>query len=588
MNNHDQAQRFYILGGALSVLPLLVAVQILRIQLSPNWIKPILEALPNWPYEQHEVITPRGLIYDRNGALLAGNKIVYEVGIELQYDRNPEVIAQMLSAMLDVDYMDVYAAASKEYVSGKSVYALIKQNVPQEQAEKLKNLIAQMEEQAEKSKSKNPPRLTGVVLYPRLARAYPENTLAANILGYVTLQGQGVFGVEEKYNDILAGQPRYVVDPLNPLNVGERESVPRGVSLILSIDALVQLEVERILDKALRQSGADSGTIVVYIPKTGEILAMASVPRIDPNRYWDYEDIIKGKAPFNRAIGATYEPGSVYKPITMAIAFEIGAVNLETIFTDTGVFSYKHNTVYNWNRGAWGPQSMQGCLQHSLNVCLAWVAVQIGNEEFYRGMQAFGIGRLTGVDLAGEMQGRLKMPGDSDWIDGELVLNAFGQGVSVTPLQIAVAISALANDGKIMVPHVVRAVIGDGYQRNIEPELAGMPISAETARLMSELLARSLEKESSDALVTGYRVAGKTGTAEIPTPTGYTSNETNASFVGWVPVDDPQFLVYIWLEKPKTSPWGSIVAAPVFREVVEKLVVLLNIPPDAIRMKLSQ
>lgn len=587
MNNRDQTQRFYILGGVLSILPLMVAVQILRIQLSPNWIRPILEALPGWPWEQHRVTTPRGLIFDRNGSLLAGNQIVYEVGIELQYERNAEFIAQMLSVLLDVDYMDVYAAASKEYVPGESVYVPIKQNVSQEQAEKLKSLIEQLEAEAEKSKSKNPPRLTGVVLYPRLARIYPEHTLASNVLGYVSLLGNGVFGVEEKYNDILAGQQKSVVNPLHPLMVEKREEVPKGVSLILTIDAVVQLEVERILDKALRESGAESGTIVVYVPKTGEILAMATIPRIDPNQYWEYEDIIKGKTPFNRAIGAIYEPGSVFKPLTMATAFEVGAVNLDTVFTDTGVFQYKGYTVYNWNRGAWGPQSMQGCLQHSLNVCLAWVAVQIGHANFYRYMQAFGIGRMTGVDLAGEMQGRLKMPGDGDWSEGELALNAFGQGVSVTPLQIAVAISALANEGKIMVPHIVRAVIGDGYQRYIEPTLAGVPISAQTARLMSELLARSLEKESSIALVSGYRVAGKTGTAEIPTLQGYSSYETNASFVGWVPVDEPRFLVYIWLEKPSASPWGSIVAAPVFREVVEKLVVLLNIPPDAIRNKLS-
>jgi cell division protein FtsI/penicillin-binding protein 2 len=229
---------------------------------------------------------------------------------------------------------------------------------------------------------------------------------------------------------------------------------------------------------------------------------------------------------------------------------------------------------------------MQGCMQHSLNVCLAWVATQLGAKDFYAYMQAFNIGRLTGVDLAGEVPGRLKVPGDEDWYDADLGTNAFGQGVSATPLQMAAAISAVANDGRMMAPHVVRSIVNKGYQHDLDVRMAGMPLKPETARTLTDLLARSLETESSDALVTGYRVAGKTGTAEIPTPLGYTSNETNASFVGWGPSDDPRFLIYVWLEKPSTSPWGSVVAAPVFRTAVEKLVVLMNLPPDDIRHKL--
>jgi cell division protein FtsI/penicillin-binding protein 2 len=201
-------------------------------------------------------------------------------------------------------------------------------------------------------------------------------------------------------------------------------------------------------------------------------------------------------------------------------------------------------------------------------------------------MRAFGIGHLSGVDMAGEMPGRLKFPGDADWYDADLGTNAFGQGVAVTPLQMAVAAAAIANDGKLMAPHIVRAVVNKGQQFDTQPRLVGMPISAKTANTLTEMLSRSLEDEASDALVEGYKVAGKTGTAEIPTPFGYSSNATNASFVGWGPVDDPKFLVYIWLEKPTSSPWGSIVASPVFREVVQRLVVLMQIPPDEVRKKL--
>ncbi len=328
--------------------------------------------------------------------------------------------------------------------------------------------------------------------------------------------------------------------------------------------------------------------MVVLDPRTGEVLALATTPRMDLNQFWKYAQVFPKDTPFNRAVSQAYEPGSVFKVLTMASALDFGAVAPDTVFVDTGVFEVGGALIYNWNGGAWGPQDMQGCMQHSLNVCLAWVATQLGPENFYSNLNAFGIGHVTGIDLAGEASGRLKEPGDNDWYAADLGTNAFGQGVSATPIQMAVAISAVANHGVMMAPQIVESVVSDGYQHQIDQRILGMPIKAETADALSNLLANSLENESSDALVTGYRIAGKTGTAEIPTPYGYTSNQTNASFVGWGPADDPRFLVYVWLEKPSTSPWGSVVASPVFRQAAERLVVLLNIPPDAIRRKLTK
>jgi cell division protein FtsI/penicillin-binding protein 2 len=271
----------------------------------------------------------------------------------------------------------------------------------------------------------------------------------------------------------------------------------------------------------------------------------------------------------------------------MAAALDSGAVEPETQFIDTGSFEIGGIYIYNWNYGAWGPQDMQGCMAHSLNVCLTWVATQIGVGDFYRYLQDFGIGHLTGIDLAGESPGRLKLPGDEDWYEAELGTNSFGQGVAVTPVQMAMGVSAIANEGIMVSPHMVRSIVKDGAQFYPTPAIAGNPITAETARTLTEMLAESLVSESSVALVEGYRVAGKTGTAEIPSLSGYSSNLTNASFVGWGPVDDPEFLVYVWLEKPTTSPWGSVVAAPVFREVVERIVVLMDIPPDNIRHQMG-
>ncbi len=198
------------------------------------------------------------------------------------------------------------------------------------------------------------------------------------------------------------------------------------------------------------------------------------------------------------------------------------------------------------------------------------------------------IGHRTNIDLAGEEVYPLSVPGDPTWYTINLATNSFGQGLAVTPIQLLTAVSAIANDGKMMAPHVLKSYIQNGQQYDTAPQVVGMPISAETAKTLTDMLAISLEQEASDALVEGYRVAGKTGTAEIAVNGQYTSNQTNASFIGWGPVDDPQFIVFIWLEKPRTSIWGSIVAAPVFRDAVQELVVLMGLPPDDIRLSLAE
>lgn len=222
---------------------------------------------------------------------------------------------------------------------------------------------------------------------------------------------------------------------------------------------------------------------------------------------------------------------------------------------------------------------MQGCMQHSLNVCLAWVATEMGADSFYEYMQSFGIGRRTQIDLGGELVYPLSTPDDTGWYPIQLATNSFGQGVAVNPVQLATAISAVANDGKMMKPHVLKAVIQDGKQYDTALQVLSVPIKAETARTMTAMLVKSLEEESSSALVPGYSIAGKTGTAEIATDGEYGIELTNASFVGWGPAEDPQFLVYVWIEKPKSSPWGSVVAAPVFSSIVQELVVYLDLPP---------
>jgi cell division protein FtsI/penicillin-binding protein 2 len=587
MKEYHKSWRYPFVGAFLAVLPILIIVQVVRIQVDPEQVDRLMTQSRYWSWERRVIEPTRGQIYDRWGNLLAGNRTVYEIGIELQYVVNPKTIAEVLSDLLDLSYSEVLGAASLPYTKDQSVYAVVADNVSQEQIEKLERQIERIGKGVAQDEDDDVPSLRGLVYQAHLARTYPDDTLASNILGFVGGEGNGYFGVEAYFNDLLAGTPKVVAVPLDPIEVADLPEVPDGASLVLTIDRAIQRSMEAVIDEAVEESGAQSGTLVVLDPSTGEIMALATTSRLNLNEYWHYNEIFDDETPFNRGVSQTYEPGSVFKVITMASALDSGAVTPETVFVDTGMIEIGGAYIYNWNMGAWGPQDMQGCMQHSLNVCLAWTAKQMGPKVFYEYLQKFGIGRLAGVDMAGEVPGRLKMPGDSDWYAAELGTNAFGQGVAVTPVQIAAAISGLANDGKIMAPHIVRSVINEGYQHDIEQRVIAQPISAETAHTLTEMLARSLEVESSDALVEGYRIAGKTGTAEIPTPFGYTSNVTNASFVGWGPTDDPQFLVYVWLEKPLSSPWGSIVASPVFRRAVEKLVLLIDLPPDEVRFRLN-
>ncbi|HJW90113.1 MAG TPA: penicillin-binding protein 2 [Anaerolineales bacterium] len=583
---NEHSWRYTTLVLLLSALAFFIVVQIVRIQTSPQAevFRTQGQAYSgNW----RNIEPARGQIYDRWGHLLAGNITVYEIGVDLVNVENPITIALALNAVTGADYEDVFAAASQDPANG-AVYAVLRNFVTEEQKNRLIQFSKEMEAAYGISQEVNRPSLAGLRFTPHLQRSYPEKELASNILGFVNHEGQGFFGLEENFDENLAGDPRTVWVPLDPNRVEEMPAVPPGASLILTIDRVIQSEVQEILDDSLERYGAEAGTIIVADPMTGEILAMATTPRLDLNEFWNYGDVFPDTTPFNRAVSKSYEPGSVFKVLTMAAALDSGAVQPTTPFLDTGSIEVGGTVIYNWNSGAWGPQDMVGCMQHSLNVCLAWVATQLGANKFYNYMEEFGIGHQTGIELAGEDPGRLKRPGDSDWYEADLGTNSFGQGVAVTPIQMIMAVSAFANDGKMTTPRILRSIIENGRQYNTSPQIAGTPISEETANTITEMLATSLEIESSNALVEGYRVAGKTGTAEIPTPFGYTSNQTHASFLGWGPIDDPRFLVYVWLEKPSVSPWGSEVAAPVFKQVVEKLVVLIDLPPDEIRQRMME
>jgi cell division protein FtsI/penicillin-binding protein 2 len=379
---------------------------------------------------------------------------------------------------------------------------------------------------------------------------------------------------------------------------GNLDRAQPPADLVLTIDREIQAEAEAALKDAIRESEGSRGSILILNPRNGEILAMADYPPVDLQIPDDFLDIFrtKGRQPMDPEgqvvslnVAAPYEPGSTFKVLTMAAALDAGAVTPETEFIDTGRLEFGGVVIHNWRTAPFNLMNMTTCLQYSVNTCLAWTASLLGPGPFYEYMDRFRIGRLTGVDMAPEISGTLRRPGDIDWTDSTLATNAFGQGVSATTLQLAVAISSVANDGVMMTPHVVRRIIlPDGRIHDVVPVPLGQPITAETAHTLSEMLATSLELgEGSKALVDGYRIAGKTGTADIPP---YVTTKTVASFVGWGPVDDPQMLIFIRIDEPTSDgdrQYGSITAAPVFGRLAPRVFTLLGVPPDMVRWNLA-
>jgi cell division protein FtsI/penicillin-binding protein 2 len=584
----DNQWRYNVGFFAIMFFALLLIVQTVRIQFDPQ--AAILRAINKSIYsgEYVSLSAPRGLIYDRYGRLMAGNHTVYEIGVEVNRMKNPNDIALALNLGIGLDYYQTIEILESK--SDSKVYSYIKlaDFIPAHDIEGIATQIESLyDEESDDSRQAD---LRGLVYFPHSQRNYPEGELASNILGFVNLNGPR-FGIEQEYHQRLEGESVQVFLPYNPNLVAELPETPNGESLVLTIDREIQAMVEKIANDAQDTYKADSVTIVVMQPITGEIYAMTSSPRLDPNRYWEYFDVFAKDEinPFNRSISTAFEPGSVFKIFTMAAALDNGTADLETTYEDEGKLEYGGITIRNWNNMPWGEQDMLGCLQHSLNICMANLGIEMGAEEFYKYMNNFGFGHVTAIDLFGEASGRLKAPGDGDWYPADLATNTFGQGVSVTPIQMMMGATAIVNNGKMVIPHIVKSIISENGQTEISPTTYGQPISAETAQTLTELLAQSLEKEASSALVPNYRLAGKTGTAEIPNEEGYSSGDTNATFLGWGPVDDPQFMVYVWVERPDQaiSIWGSFTAAPIFSQVVERLVVLLNIPPDHVRVQLS-
>jgi cell division protein FtsI/penicillin-binding protein 2 len=321
-------------------------------------------------------------------------------------------------------------------------------------------------------------------------------------------------------------------------------------------------------------------------PRNGDILGMANFPTFDPNAYYEIEDEQNWQNP---AINSVWEPGSVFKVITVAAALDTGAITPDWTYNDQGQFDIGGIRIQNWDRQAHGEVGVTQVLVESLNVGAATIALQMGRENFYAMLDKFGIGKPTRVDMQTEEAGIVRVPNslEGDWSDSDLGTNSFGQGLSITPLQMLTAINAIANDGLRMQPRVVYQIVDGDNIYESRPTALNRVISEETANLVTNMMVAVVRDGLDEgAQVPGYTVAGKTGTAEISTPIGYEANAWMMSFVGFFPADDPQVSILIKLDRPTSGRWASQVVAPIFSRMATRLAQLLEIPTDDVRLAL--
>lgn len=422
-------------------------------------------------------------------------------------------------------------------------------------------------------------------------RFYPEGSIGANMTGFVSYSGddsRGQYGLEGFFNEELTGvsgsikTERSAQGELIIMNDREYTKPKNGSDLVLTIDRTIQFTACQKLNEAVKKHGADGGSVVIMDPDTGAILAMCSNPDYDPNHYRDVEDINIFN---NQVVFSQYEPGSIFKGITMAMGIDQEKIMPQTIFTDTGSVKIADYEIKNSDLKAHGIIDMNGVLQESLNTGTIFVMRKIGADVFRDYVKNFGFGEKTGIELEGESTGDIKNL-VKDKMNKELyaATASFGQGIAVTPLQMINAFAAMANGGILMKPYLVKEVIhGDGSRIVTQPKQIRRVISERGAMILSGMLVNVVENgHGKRAGVKGYYVAGKTGTAQIPKKDGrgYEKNAHIGSFAGFAPANNPKFAMLVRLDNPRDVEWAESSAAPLFGEISEFLLHYLQVPTD--------
>lgn len=414
-------------------------------------------------------------------------------------------------------------------------------------------------------------------------RSYPQSSLAARTLGFTNQEGKGQYGIEGYYNRILEGKEgirKTIASVANYLSQNTPDTSEDGADLVLTLDFNIQSTAELLLERTIENLRAKGGTIIVMEPSTGALLASAVFPSFDPNEYGAVQDISVFQNPVVQSI---FEPGSVFKPVTMAAALNEGVLTPETTYVDTGIVRIGGYKILNYDERVWGERTMKEVLQYSINTGAVFVEQQLGHQTFLEYLERFGIFAPTETDLTGEVysQNRELKKG----YEINFATASFGQGIEMTTMQLLRAYSAFANQGRMVQPYIVQEIRENGTTKQTQPKLSPRVISPRTASTITAMLVNVIEEGfAKGAKIPGYDIAGKTGTAQVSyaalgiAKSGYSEN-TVQSFIGYAPALNPKFLLLVQLDNPqaKTAEYSAM---PVFRELAKYILDYYEIPPD--------
>jgi len=432
-------------------------------------------------------------------------------------------------------------------------------------------------------------KIDGIGFSENLFRFYPEGNIGSNILGFVGYVGdkqQGRYGLEEFFDQELTGSAGSIKIERDakgfPIIINDREynKADDGSDLILTVNRSIQFMACQKLNEAVARHGADGGSVIILEPKTGAVLAMCSNPDYDGNNYQDVEDI---KVFTNPAIFSQYEPGSIFKVITMAMALDQEKVTPQTTYDDTGQVIISKYKIENSDHKANGTQSMTEVLEKSLNTGAIFAMRSIGPDLFSEYVKKFGFGEKTGIELEGESKGDIKNLMKKPVGEIYAATASFGQGLATTPIQIATAFLTLANSGVMMQPYIVKEIIKpDGTKIETKPKTIGRIISEKAAAILGGMMVNVVENgHGKMAGVKGYYVAGKTGTAQVPAKNGgYQAGAHIGSFAGYAPADNPKFVMLVRIDQPRDVEWAESSAAPLFGELAEYMLNYWQVPKE--------
>ncbi len=530
------------------------------------WIQLVkAEELQDEAYEQWNRSIPvtalRGTIYDRNKKILAGSATAETIVAIPKQIENPEETAGALSSVLDMSEERL-----KDIFTQDRSLVYVKRKVEDEASQKVREL-----------------ELSGIDFAKESKRFYPSGSLASHVLGFAGID-EGLAGIEFYYEDTLKGRDGRIIYQSDARGLqmpqGVQQYIPSepGYDMVLTLDETIQFIVERELSKARLEYDASSVIAIAINPQTGEVLSLAKKPDYDPNNYMDYPAESWQITP----IFATFEPGSTFKLVTLAAAIEENMYRMDESFHCPGHATVAGQTIRCWtsHKGGHGSIDFLEVVHGSCNPGFITLGQRLEEEKLFRYIHAFGFGSRTGIDLPGEGLGILFSPEQVGPV--ELATTSFGQGVSVTPIQQIMAVAAMANGGKLLEPYIVKEFLdtdGNVVKRN-EPEVVREVLSSDTSEQVSWIMEKVVSEGSGlNAFIEGYEIAGKTGTAQKVEQGVYAPDKNIMSFVGFAPADDPEILLFVAVDEPKSGPmWASQIAAPVFRNMMVDILNYLDIP----------